>query len=62
MKVQVLKPGAAWNPIKQWPPNKKCFCGSLKKFKKCCRSKIPSAIDAKKAEEFRVGMKKLGYL
>lgn len=28
------------NPFKKWPRNLPCFCGSGKKFKKCCNDKI----------------------
>lgn len=27
--------GSAWNPLKKWPPNEACWCGSGKKAKKC---------------------------
>ena len=31
----VLKPGHQWNPLKEYPRNLPCPCGSNKKFKKC---------------------------
>lgn len=32
--------GHAWNPTTGWPRNAPCFCGSTKKFKKCCLGKV----------------------
>lgn len=45
-----LKPGYIWNPVKKFPRNKSCPCGSLKKFKICCLNKIPHAIDTMEFE------------
>lgn len=28
--------GNKWNPILKYPKNESCYCGSGKKFKKCC--------------------------
>ena len=35
------------NPLTRWPVNKKCFCGSKKKFKVCCRNTISYKVDQK---------------
>lgn len=32
------------NPFKKWPRNLPCFCGSGKKFKKCCEDKIDQTV------------------
>lgn len=34
-----LSGGNSWNPLKKFPRNAPCFCGSEKKFKKCCEPK-----------------------
>lgn len=36
--------GYGWNPLNSYPVNMMCFCGSGKKFKKCCQSKIPKCL------------------
>ena len=51
-----LKPGYAWNPLKKFPRNVKCFCGSGKKFKNCCLSKLRDIVDTKTAREIKKGM------
>lgn len=45
------KNGAAWNPLRSFPPNQKCFCGSQIKAKKCCLPKQPQCVDEKIAKE-----------
>lgn len=35
------------NPLLKWPVNRPCFCGSGKKVKMCCLSKIARNIDLK---------------
>lgn len=39
-----LNPGYVWNPLRQYPRNLTCFCGSGAKFKRCHAGKIPSAV------------------
>jgi hypothetical protein len=38
------KPGGAWNPLRQYPRNQPCFCGSLVKAKKCCLPYLAQAV------------------
>jgi hypothetical protein len=45
-----LIPGASWNPYLKYPRNKSCYCGSSKKFKKCCLDTEPKALPTKAAE------------
>ncbi len=56
-----LKPGFAWNPLADYERNKACFCGSMKKFKKCCWSTTSPTIPEKYLkpvqEALRVGRK-----
>lgn len=35
-KAPEISPIPTLNPFKRWPRNLQCFCGSGKKFKKCC--------------------------
>lgn len=37
-KERWFKPinGKVWNPVRDYPVNKLCFCGSLVKAKRCC--------------------------
>lgn len=35
-KMWKLNAGNAWNPLKRFPRNHPCFCGSGIKHKKCC--------------------------
>ena len=44
------KPGYAWNPLRNWPRNEVCFCGSGKKSKKCHLPKLSECVAAKEAE------------
>lgn len=41
------KPGFSWNPLKGFPRNSPCFCGSGRKFKKCCVSILGHVIETK---------------
>lgn len=45
--AMVLKEGFCWNPLRNYPRNEQCFCGSKLKFKKCCVNKLASAIPGK---------------
>lgn len=47
------KDGYAWNPLRDYPRNEACFCGSLKKFKKCHDGKLPMCCTVKSAHEIR---------
>ncbi len=39
-----LNEGFTWNPLRKYPRNLTCFCGSGAKFKKCHEGKIPNAV------------------
>ncbi|AFC22542.1 hypothetical protein phi1422_0022 [Bdellovibrio phage phi1422] len=39
-----LESGNQWNPLKAYPRNLPCPCGSGIKFKKCCVDKIPMTV------------------
>lgn len=43
-------PGYAWNPLRQFPQNRLCFCGSRTKFKNCCREFLEEAVEEEKAK------------
>lgn len=43
--------GNAWNPLKGYPRNAACFCGSGDKHKKCCAPMVQEYCTAKKAAE-----------
>lgn len=49
----VPKEGQAFNPLRSWPRNEKCFCGSGLKFKKCCISRTSVTIEADKEPDLR---------
>lgn len=53
------KPGHAWNPLKQYPRNEKCFCGSSEKAKKCC---LPFIAATCTIEEFENHSKILAFV
>jgi hypothetical protein len=47
-------PGFDWNPLVDMvKPNDKCVCGSEKKWKKCCKDRIPKVIPAPIARQIR---------
>lgn len=33
-----------WNPLRRFPRNAPCFCGSKEKFKRCCAEKLADTI------------------
>ncbi len=43
--------GYVHNPLKKWPRNSACFCGSNVKFKKCCLNKMSLYMPEKDAED-----------
>lgn len=43
-------PGFAWNPLRDFPVNSPCFCGSERKFKRCCRDYLHEGIEKDKAK------------
>src|SRR5258708_5411787 len=42
--VTCLAPGWEWSLFKNKGRNSPCLCGSVKKWKKCCQSKMPGAV------------------
>jgi hypothetical protein len=44
------RPGTAWNPLRRFPRNNLCFCGSKKKAKACCLRKIAWAVSLETAK------------
>lgn len=48
--VRCPNKGYAWNPLRQFPPNAKCWCGSLKKSKKCCATYLSDCLLEESAE------------
>ncbi len=53
----MLRDGYEWNPLRAFPRNLPCPCGSQKKFKVCCLDSMPAAVKADIAAEYREGMK-----
>lgn len=47
------KGGRVWNPLRDWPRNYKCFCGSGKKAKSCCLPKVEATVTPQDAAELR---------
>lgn len=45
--------GRAWNPLRDYPRNLPCFCGSKKKFKKCCLAKMGDTVKAEDAAKLK---------
>lgn len=43
------KDGYVFNPLKAWPRNEACWCGSGLKAKKCCLMTTPATMTAKAA-------------
>lgn len=50
------------NPLLKWPVNGLCFCGSRKKFKKCCLSEMPRNIDEGKYKVATIALKRSGVV
>lgn len=53
------KPGNAWNPLKAYPRNHDCFCGSELKAKKCCLPKVQEYCPAKTAQDLEKNWDKI---
>ena len=45
--------GNAWNPLREYPRNMPCFCGSGIKAKKCCGIAAELTVPAEKAAKIR---------
>lgn len=58
--VWTLDKGRCWNPLRNYPRNRVCYCGSKKKFKKCCLPKLEWTVPEKKAKEFEDIMRRAG--
>ncbi len=55
------KKGMAWNPLRTLEVNSVCFCGSGRKFKKCCRLTVAECVseaNAVKLREFMLARRK----
>lgn len=46
-------PGRAWNPLRDWPRNAKCFCGNGRKAKSCCLGRIEETVAVDEAAGLR---------
>lgn len=42
--------GAAWNPLREFPVNHMCFCGSGRKAKKCCLPRLSACLSKETAK------------
>ena len=47
------KDGFAWNPLRDYPRNLACFCGSGGKAKRCCLPKQFLTVESKLAGELQ---------
>lgn len=47
------KPGYQWNPLKKFPRNTLCPCGSKKKFKRCHIDLIAPAVTNAQAKKLK---------
>ncbi len=54
-----LPDGAAWNPLRGYPVNKPCYCGSQTKAKKCCLPYLSQCISVPLANEIKKNWKGL---
>jgi len=48
--IRIPQPGNSWNPMKSHPRNALCFCGSDKKFKKCCLPTLGPTVPTDKVQ------------
>jgi len=55
-----LPDGLKNNPIFRFPDKIKCFCGSNRKFKKCCKPKMPLYVTDKEAADLEKALKEAG--
>lgn len=51
VQPQRLMPGYVWNPLKRFPRNHPCVCGSDRKFKSCCEPNLRPAMREAYAKE-----------
>jgi hypothetical protein len=57
--VKVLPPGRVWNPLRGFPANCPCTCGSKIKFKKCCKEILAETVSKGTAEFVKSNWEKL---
>lgn len=57
-RVYIPKPDFAYNPLRDWPRNDNCFCGSLKKFKRCHLDKLEHAVPKAMITHLRLYVKR----
>ncbi len=48
-----------WNPLRDFPRNMPCFCGSTTKFKRCCMSKLEDTIEPQQLAPLKAAMAKV---
>lgn len=47
------KPGFDWNPLRQFPRNSPCWCGSKLKAKRCHLNDTPELVELKRLPELK---------
>jgi len=52
-------PGYTWNPLKTYPRNAKCFCGSGKKHKICCIGLVLDCCLIEEASKLRIDWERI---
>lgn len=51
--VSRVFPGKTWNPVRKYPRNHGCFCGSGVKAKKCCLPHLALVVSEKFASHIK---------
>lgn len=51
--------GKTWNPIKKYPVNHPCYCGSALKAKKCCLPYLNDVCSEQFAKEMKLNWRKI---
>lgn len=57
--VALTREGFAWNPMRDYPRNQPCPCGSQAKFKRCCLPKMAACVPVEKAEKMKHLLKQM---
>lgn len=52
-------PGTTWNPLKKYPVNARCWCGSLTKAKKCCQPYVKAVVSEETADNILSNWKQI---
>ncbi len=55
-KIWFPADGRLWNPLREFPRNMPCFCGSGNKFKRCCMKNLEDTVEPQQLAPLKKAM------